>query len=176
MYIDAITTVYADRAVLAAICEPNPGRAQFYVDEVVGRGIPAPSTWTPKRREEMIAAEHIDRVIITARDDRHDDLIVRSLEAGADVVVEKPLTIDAPSVARIEDAVERTGREVVLTFNYRYSPRNSALRQVIQDGLIGQVTSVDFSWMLDTKHGADYFRRWHREKEDRKSTRLNSSH
>src|SRR3546814_6536613 len=103
----------------------------------------------------MIAAEHIDRVIITARDDLHADLIVRSLEAGADVVVEKPLTIDAPSAARIEDAVERTGREVVLTFNYRYSPRNSALRQVIQDGLIGQVTSVDL---------------------DRKSTRLNSSH
>lgn len=165
MYIDAITTVYADRAVLAAICEPNPARAQFYVDEVVGRGVPAPSTWTPDQLEEMIAAERIDRVIITARDDLHADLIVRSLEAGVDVVVEKPLTIDAPSAARIEDAVERTGREVVLTFNYRYSPRNSALRQVIRDGLIGQVTSVDFSWMLDTKHGADYFRRWHREKE-----------
>ena len=102
--------------------------------------------------------------MICARDDQHAPLIVRALEAGADVVVEKPLTIDAASAAAIEDAVERTGREVVLTFNYRYSPRNSALRQVIQDGLIGQVTSIDFSWMLDTKHGADYFRRWHREK------------
>src|SRR3546814_13812307 len=67
MYIDAITTVYADRAVLAAICEPNPGRAQVYVDEVVGRGIPAPSTRTPDRLAEMISAEHIHQVIITAR-------------------------------------------------------------------------------------------------------------
>src|SRR3546814_12844850 len=126
MYIDAITTVYADRAVLAAICEPNPGRAQFYVDEVVGRGIPAPSTWTPERLEEMIAAEHIDRVIITARDDLHADLIVRSLEAGAHVVVEKPPTIDPPRAARIEDAVERTGREAVPTVNYSYSPPHHA--------------------------------------------------
>ena len=55
---------------------------------------------------------------------------------------------------------------MLLTFNYRYSPRNSALRQVIQDGLIGEVTSIDFQWMLDTKHGADYFRRWHREKKN----------
>ena len=93
-------------------------------------------------------------------------LIVRGLEAGADVVVEKPLTIDAESAAAIEDAVERTGRDVLLTFNYRYSPRNSGLRQVIQDGLIGEVTSIDFQWMLDTKHGADYFRRWHREKKN----------
>ena len=32
-------------------------------------------------------------------------------------------------------------------------------------GEIGQVRSVDFHWYLDTSHGADYFRRWHRLKE-----------
>ena len=29
-------------------------------------------------------------------------------------------------------------------------------------GEIGKLTSVDFTWFLDTTHGADYFRRWHR--------------
>lgn len=164
MYIDALTGTYADRARLVAICEPNPVRAQVYVDRAVERGAAAPSVWQPEQLEEMIRTEGIERVVITARDDLHASLIVRSLDAGADVVVEKPLTIDAESAVAIEDAVERTGRQVVLTFNYRYSPRNSALRRVIQDGLIGEVTSVEFSWMLDTKHGADYFRRWHREK------------
>jgi len=164
MYVDAITRSYPDRAELAAICEPNPVRAGVYVDLVAGRDFTAPSVWQPDDLEAMIRDERIDRVIICARDDLHAELIVRSLEAGADVVVEKPLTIDEASAAAIEDAVARTGRQVVLTFNYRYSPRNSALRQVIQGGLIGQVTSIDFSWMLDTKHGADYFRRWHREK------------
>ncbi|MCT9819794.1 Gfo/Idh/MocA family oxidoreductase [Microbacterium sp. W1N] len=164
MYVDAITDTYADRAALVAICEPNPGRAAHYADLVAGRGFAAPTTWQPDRLEEMIAAERVDRVIVCARDDLHAELIVRSLEAGADVVVEKPLTIDADSAAAIEAAVERTGRRVVLTFNYRYSPRNSALRQVLQEGLIGEITSIDFSWMLDTMHGADYFRRWHREK------------
>ncbi|HLS74779.1 MAG TPA: Gfo/Idh/MocA family oxidoreductase, partial [Actinomycetaceae bacterium] len=65
----------------------------------------------------------------------------------------------------IDDAVQRSGRKVIMTFNYRYSPRNSTLRQVIADGLIGEVTSVHFEWALDTVHGADYFRRWHREKD-----------
>jgi predicted dehydrogenase len=164
MYVDAIAGPYADHAELIAICEPNPVRAALAVQRAVDAGVPAPSTWHPDRLEEMIAAERIDRVVITARDDLHAPLIVRALEAGVDVVVEKPLTIDAESAAAIEDAVERTGGDVLLTFNYRYSPRNSALRQVIQDGLIGDVTSIDFQWMLDTKHGADYFRRWHREK------------
>ncbi|MEO5874518.1 MAG: Gfo/Idh/MocA family oxidoreductase [Streptosporangiaceae bacterium] len=47
---------------------------------------------------------------------------------------------------------------------YRYSPRNSAVRRLIADGVIGAVTSVHFEWVLDTLHGADYFRRWHRDK------------
>src|SRR5665811_2239215 len=47
----------------------------------------------------------------------------------------------------------------------RYSPRNSELKRVIASGEIGDVLSVTFEWVLDTAHGADYFRRWHREKD-----------
>ena len=35
----------------------------------------------------------------------------------------------------------------------------------LASGTIGKVISVHFEWMLDTVHGADYFRRWHRLKE-----------
>ncbi|MCZ9346951.1 Gfo/Idh/MocA family oxidoreductase, partial [Streptomyces sp. TRM76130] len=45
-----------------------------------------------------------------------------------------------------------------------YAPRNSALKRVIADGSVGKVLSVHFEWLLDTVHGADYFRRWHRRK------------
>lgn len=166
MYVDAIVGAHRERAELVAICEPNPARARLHAETVAAAGERAPRIGGPEELEAMIRDERVDRVIIAARDDLHAEPIVRSLEAGADVVVEKPLTIDAPGAVRIEEAVARTGRTVVLTFNYRYSPRNSALRQVLQDGEIGEVTSIDFSWMLDTNHGADYFRRWHREKKN----------
>lgn len=166
MYVDAIIGAHRERAELVAICEPNPVRAAYYVDQVEAAGDPAPRVGTPDELETLIREQRVDRVVICARDDLHAELIVRSLDAGADVVVEKPLTIDAASAAAIEEAVERTGRSVVLTFNYRYSPRNSTLRRILQDGEIGEITSIDFSWMLDTNHGADYFRRWHREKKN----------
>ena len=86
------------------------------------------------------------------------------LDRGLDVVCEKPMTIDAPSLRRIVDAADRSAGNLIVTFNYRYSPRNTLVRQIIADGLIGDVTSVHFEWCLDTVHGADYFRRWHREK------------
>ena len=170
MYVGALsgTQLGAERvpevAELVAWSDVNPGRLDVYEREVVAAGHPAPARYTPDELERMIAEQRIDRVVITTPDFTHADYVVRSLRAGADVVVEKPLTIDAASVRRIGAAIAETGREVITTFNYRYSPRNSTLRQVIADGRIGQVTSVHFEWALDTVHGADYFRRWHRDK------------
>ena len=36
------------------------------------------------------------------------------------------------------------------------------MKRLISEGAIGRVLSVHFEWLLDTAHGADYFRRWHR--------------
>jgi predicted dehydrogenase len=89
---------------------------------------------------------------------------VAALHAGCDVVTEKPMTVDAPRCQRILDAVAETGRKVSVAFNYRYNPLHEQLRRLIADGAVGEVGSVHFEWLLDVRHGADYFRRWHREK------------
>ena len=60
------------------------------------------------------------------------------------------------------DAEKKSGRNIVVTFNYRYSPKHQTIKELLMKGTIGKVSSVDFSWYLDTRHGADYFRRWHR--------------
>ncbi len=172
MYIGALTgTVEGAEHVpgiaeLVAWCDVNPGRLDLYEREVVAAEQPAPARYSPDDLERMIRDERLDRVIVTTPDFTHADYVVRALRGGADVVVEKPLTIDAESVRRIGAAIAETGREVITTFNYRYSPRNSTLRRVIAEGRIGAVTSVHFEWALDTVHGADYFRRWHRDKQN----------
>ena len=167
MYIRAIFGKHADTAELVAFSDVNPGRVEFYQQLIQELGAPGPvASFDPADLTAFIQANNIDRVIVTTPDYTHADYIVESLRAGADVVVEKPLTIDAEGCRRITQAVHETGRNVVVTFNYRYSPRNSALKEIIQSGVIGKVTSVDFSWVLDTVHGADYFRRWHREKKN----------
>lgn len=163
MYVDAILGPHADVAELVALVDTNPGRTGYYRERAAADGVEV-ATIDPARLAEGIAAHGIHRVIVTTPDLLHAAYIETALRAGADVVVEKPLTIDAEGCRRIAAAVEETGREVVVTFNYRYSPRNSALKEVISSGRIGRVTSVHFEWALDTAHGADYFRRWHREK------------
>ncbi|GAA4913642.1 Gfo/Idh/MocA family oxidoreductase [Nesterenkonia rhizosphaerae] len=166
MYIDAISGPHADIAELVALADTNPGRVQYYADLVAEQHGQTVETFDPTALTQFIQDKGIDKVIITTPDFTHADLIIEALRAGADAVVEKPLTVDAESSARIAEAVKETGRDVVVTFNYRYSPRNTALKAAIQEGKIGEVTSIDFTWVLDTVHGADYFRRWHRIKEN----------
>ncbi|WP_127793347.1 Gfo/Idh/MocA family protein [Agromyces sp. LHK192] len=164
IYLGAMAGPHAADAELVAWADPNPGRLDWNERRLAELGTRAPLRFEVGDLREAIARHRIDRVIVTAPDFAHADLIVAALHGGADVVVEKPLTTDAEGVRRVAAAVAETGREVTVTFNYRYSPRNAALRQVIADGAIGEVTSVHFEWLLDTSHGADYFRRWHREK------------
>ncbi len=167
MYLDAIAGPHRDVARLVAWADTNPGRLDWSGARYPNRAeIAAAARFDVGGLAEAIATHGIDRLIVTSPDFTHADYIVTALEAGADVAVEKPLTIDERGVRAIADAAERTGRDVTITFNYRYSPRNEALRKVIADGDIGDVTSVHFEWVLDTAHGADYFRRWHRYKEN----------
>ncbi|GAA4989461.1 Gfo/Idh/MocA family oxidoreductase [Kineococcus glutinatus] len=168
MYVAALTGEHADVGEIVAWCDPNPGRVAYY-DEQVGSalglgGAAGLPRCAPQDLEAVVAEQRVDVVVVTSPDHTHAGLVDRALRAGADVVVEKPLTTDAAGCRRITAAVAETGRDVVMTFNYRYAPRNSTLRQVIASGAVGQVTSVHFEWALDTVHGADYFRRWHRDK------------
>jgi predicted dehydrogenase len=166
MYVDAISGPHAATAELVAWADSNAVRMDYYEQELGATGHPLPARYPADTLEEMIRDERIDRIIITTPDYTHADLVSRALLAGADVVVEKPLTIDAAGVQQIAAAIQTSGKDVLTTFNYRYSPRNSALKRVIKSGRIGAVTSVHFEWALDTVHGADYFRRWHRNKEN----------
>jgi len=166
MYVRAILIDHADAAELVALADVNAGRLAYYAELIpsISADAHAPSLWRADQVAELIASERVDRVIVTSPDYTHASVVVTALRAGADVVVEKPLTIDAASAAEIARAVDETGHSVVATFNYRYSPRNTELKRLIASGAIGMPTSVHFEWVLDTAHGADYFRRWHRDK------------
>jgi len=163
MYIGALADSHADAGTLVAWADTNPGRQDWH--EKTSPGIGQPRRFDPENLDAIVAEENIDAVIVTTPDYLHAKYVVAALEAGADAIVEKPLTINEEGIRAIAEAAERTGRKVTITFNYRYSPRNAELKKVIASGEIGEVTSVHFEWVLDTAHGADYFRRWHREKE-----------
>ncbi|MET8946478.1 Gfo/Idh/MocA family oxidoreductase [Streptomyces sp. NPDC004542] len=160
LYTEALAGPYADRFELAAFCDVNARRMAVH-NEWIGRHVPG---YAAEEFDEMLRRERIDLVVVCSVDRTHDHYIVRALEAGCDVVTEKPMTTDADRARRVLDARRRTGHEVRVAFNYRYNPVHAAVREHLASGAIGEVGSVHFEWLLDLKHGADYFRRWHRDK------------
>ncbi len=165
MYTDALLTNFRHAGEMVAYCDTNQARMDywnaFYLKKRDAKPVP---TYKPAQFEQMIAENRVETVIVTSIDRTHDEYIVRAMNAGCDVISEKPMTIDAPRCQRIIDTIAATGCKLTVTFNYRYSPRASKIRELIQSGVIGEVVSVHFEWLLDTRHGADYFRRWHRDK------------
>ncbi|SEG61327.1 Oxidoreductase family, NAD-binding Rossmann fold [Nonomuraea solani] len=158
MYVDALLGEWRDAGTIVALCDTNRTRMDYYVERI-GHEVPC---FAPTEFDKVL--ELADALIVTTVDATHAKYVCAALDAGRDVIVEKPLTIDADGCAAIAEAAERSTGKLIVTFNYRYSPRNSAVRRVLQEGSIGEVTSVHFEWTLDTIHGADYFRRWHRDR------------
>ena len=112
----------------------------------------------------MIAEQKPDYVIVTTMDRTHHQYIIRAMELGCDVIVEKPVTVDEFRMQEIINTVKRTGRQLRITYNYRYAPHNTKIRELILSDAIGKVTSVHFEWLLNLEHGGDFFHRWHRHK------------
>lgn len=160
MFRDAILKTYADSCELVALCDINPLRMDAW-QKPSGLDLPK---YAPADFEKMIEEQQVDVVIVTTIDRTHHEYLCRAMEAGCDAVTEKPMTVDVEKCQQILETQKRTGKKLTVTFNYRYAPRNSKVKELLQSGLIGTVTSVHFEWLLDTQHGADYFRRWHRDK------------
>lgn len=166
MFIDAIMTTYSDVAELVAFCDLSQVWMAWYNEQLAERGLPTLPTYPAAQFDQMIAETHPDTVIVSTVDATHHLYIIRAMELGCDVISEKPMTTRLDSLKAIYDAIERTGKNLRVTFNYRYAPAYTRLRELILEGKVGRPLAVDFSWMLDTSHGADYFRRWHWEKEN----------
>jgi len=161
-FIEPLVTTYSDRNELVGICDLSPARLAYYNELLVrDLGVDAVPAYTADRFDDMLREQKPDEVFVCSMDSTHDEYIVRALHAGCDVVTEKPMATDARKCRAILEAVAATGRRVRVAFNYRWAPFRTRVKELIAAGTIGRIHSVNLEYLLDTNHGADYFRRWH---------------
>lgn len=160
----AIIKDFPTTAKLVAVCDINQTRMNVANDRIAGLGGTRVPTYQADEFDKMVAETKPDHVIVTTIDRVHHKYCIRAMELGCNAITEKPMTIDQDKLQSMVDSVHQTGREVRVAFNYRYAPHNTKIRELIANGTIGEVTSTHFDWILDTQHGGDFFRRWHRSK------------
>lgn len=166
MFIDPLVRDYAEYGELVGLCDASHVRMDYHRRRLMEKynhgDVPM---FGAGDFERMIEETKPDVVIVCTMDATHHEYIIKALRAGCDVVTEKPMTTDAEKCRAILAAVEETGRNVRVAFNYRWSAGTTKVRELIQSGVIGDVKAVNLEYSLDTSHGADYFRRWHATKE-----------
>ena len=142
-YIVPMVKEYADCVDLVAVCDKNIKRARL-ASEFAGREIPAYDDF-----DKMMNEKKPDVVVVTTRDCDHAEYIIKALEFGCDVISEKPMTTDDDMCSRIIEAERRTGHKVTVTFNCRFFPFYVRIKEMLKSGVIGDVLSVHFEWLLD---------------------------
>ncbi|HEY8563111.1 MAG TPA: Gfo/Idh/MocA family oxidoreductase [Pyrinomonadaceae bacterium] len=151
-----IAEKYRNEIEFVGLCDKNAKRVE------AGRQLIKVDCPTFTNFEEMLAKTKPDLLMVTTVDSTHHEFITKALAKGITVITEKPMVTEADQCQAVLDAEKRHNNKLIVTFNYRYAPKHEKIKQIIESGAIGDVTSVDFAWYLDTSHGADYFRRWHR--------------
>lgn len=167
MFLDPVAESYREEAEIVALCDLSLTRARFHNRRLQEKfGYSTVPVYHSSDFGKMLQETAPDEVVVCTIDREHDRYIIEALEAGCDVVTEKPMTIDAERCRRILDAVERTGRTVRVAFNYRWAPGATKVKELLSSGVIGRIHQVTMEYFLNTSHGADYFRRWHANKSD----------
>jgi predicted dehydrogenase len=151
---------FSDVVEIIGLCDHNGKRVEA-AKQLIGTGAP---TFTDF--DKMVKETRPDAVTVTTVDSAHARYIIRAMELGCDVISEKPLCTDEGQCQAILDAQKRTGKKVIVTFNGRHGLKDKKVKELLMRKAIGDLISIDFHEYLDTSHGADYFRRWHRLKEN----------
>ncbi len=146
---------YSDVLEMVGLCDTNPIRLE-YAKDYMGAKCPTFSDFG-----KMLSETQPETVIVTTVDCFHAKYICWAMEKGCDVITEKPMCTDEKMVQEIMDTEKRTGKKLIVTFNYRYGPDATKIKEILMGGELGDIWSVDFHYYLDVYHGASYFRRWH---------------
>ncbi|MFA9391917.1 MAG: Gfo/Idh/MocA family oxidoreductase [Prolixibacteraceae bacterium] len=146
---------YSDVVQFVALSDINEGRLK-YAKEYLKLDVPVYTNF-----DQMLDDVEIDLLFVTTVDATHDEFIIKALNRGLNVLTEKPMTTDEVKCQNIISATKNSSGNMIMGFNYRYGKIFTRLKQMLHNKEIGEVTSVDFHWYLNTYHGASYFRRWH---------------
>jgi predicted dehydrogenase len=167
MFLDPVAQSYASNAEIVGLCDVSRVRANYHRQRLREKfGYHDVPVYGADDFVRMLRETSADVVIVCTVDSEHDRYIIQALHAGCDVVTEKPMTTTGAKCRAILRAVEETRRSVRVAFNYRWVPGTTKVRELLASGVIGQVRHVTLEYLLNTSHGADYFRRWHSEKQN----------
>lgn len=152
-----------DSIQVVAVAEPNDLKRQA---AAASHKIPADRQF--KSWEEFFALEKCcDGVLITTSDDLHYQPVMRALDMGYHVLLEKPMSNQLQEVLEIGKASEHSKGQILVCHVLRYTTFYSEIKRLIESGAIGEVVNIQHNENIGYYHFAHSFVRgnWRNTKE-----------
>jgi predicted dehydrogenase len=131
----------SERIQLVAVCDLSPAAADYAATQF-GAG----ESYTDV--EAMLAGEHPDVVHILTPPSTHVTLATLALEAGADVICEKPITSNASELEALLAVADRCDRSIMESHNYRFNDGYLDIRRQLESGRLGRLVDVEIRMAL----------------------------
>ena len=111
---------------------------------------------------EVVAMSDVQWVMIASWNCHHAEQVVAAFEAGKHVFCQKPLALSVAECRAMKQAWERSGKMFNIGFTLRYSSHYRRIKQLVSEGKIGQLISMEFNETLDFNHGGYIMGDWRR--------------
>ncbi|RPI61232.1 MAG: gfo/Idh/MocA family oxidoreductase, partial [Planctomycetaceae bacterium] len=146
---------------LTALCDTNAGRMDIFNNRWKLDGV-----LRTTNLDEMLKGDLVDAIIVAVPDKFHREVAVKALQAGKDILLEKPLAPTADDCRAIIDAYKKSGRLMQVGFVLRSTKFYQKIKEIVDSGKLGQIMFIRACEYLGVEHGASYMTRWHRKKEN----------
>ena len=149
------TLKLSNRLTIRGLYDPNPQAINDYHQR-----FNCDEAQTYDSEESLCAAQDIDWVIIGSPNAHHARHAITAMEAGKHVFCEKPLATTLEDCLAMRNAMQRTERQFYFGLVLRHAWMYRRIKQLIDEGVIGDMLSFEFNETLGFNHGGFIHQDW----------------
>lgn len=138
---------------IAAVAEPRTDRLK-----AAGEALGVPEDMRFSTGMELLEQEKLaDACIITTLDRDHFCHVMKALDAGYDILLEKPISPDPAECLQIEEKANALGRKITVCHVLRYTNFWGTIKDILDSGELGKIVSIKHSENIGNYHMAHSF-------------------
>ncbi len=130
---------------IVVVCEPSPGAYDATKKIFEDAGLPAPPNQTDLTRLLQEYRDQLDAAFIVTPHVHHFGQASACLEAGLDVLLEKPMVMNADEAQHLDHLRSQSGKKLVVAFNGSLSSQVRMAASILHSGELGSIQTVDGS-------------------------------
>ncbi len=146
----------SERIKLHGLFDPENKSIQAALDEL------EPQAKVYEDYHSLVKSPEIDWVMIASWNCYHREQAIAAFEAGKDVFCQKPLATNINDCLAMCRAWKKSGRKFNIGFTLRYSPHYRKIKELLNNGIVGDIISMEFNETLSFNHGGYIMGDWRR--------------